>query len=318
MCGLFGFSIYDEQPVKDLYKLTNSLAKQSAVRGTDATGIAYCKGGNINIHKEPRAADKMTFKHPDDIKVLIGHTRHGTQGSQLKNYNNHPFNGKVKNTNFALAHNGVLYNDDELKKQYRLPKTKIETDSFVAVQLIEYQRVLDVASLKFMAEALSGSYTFSVLDDKKNTYIIKGDNPIALIHFPKLRCYIYASTDEILYRALIDTPLFDAIKRKEYDTIKLKDGEILKICPDGSVEKYEFTCRKYYGKSWYDYGYRPYFTSLSDDANSARQAYIEELKYMAMFQGIDASYIDELIKEKVSLEEIEEYLYEGGLYEGYY
>ena len=39
---------------------------------------------------------------------------------------------------------------------------------------------------------------------------------------------------------------------------------------------------------------------------------------MAMFQGIDASYIDELIKEKVTLEEIEEWLYEGGLYEGYY
>ena len=318
MCGLFGFSLYAEQPVKGLYKLTNSLAQQSAVRGTDATGIAYCRKESIIIHKEPRAANKMTFKHPEDIKVLIGHTRHSTQGSELKNYNNHPFIGKTKNNRFALAHNGVLYNDDELKKQYRLPKTKIETDSFVAVQLIEYKRELDVSSLKFMVEALSGSYTFIVLDDKKNTYVIKGDSPISIVHFPRLKCYVYASTDEILYRALIDTPLFDAVKSKEYDLVTLKEGEILKICPDGNAEKYEFNYHKYYGKSWYDYGYRSYYTSSTDDENSAREEYIKELKYMAMFQGIDASYIDELIKEKVTLEEIEEWLYEGGLYEGYY
>lgn len=38
---------------------------------------------------------------------------------------------------FALAHNGIIYDDMELKKEYRLPQSKVETDSYVAVQLLE-------------------------------------------------------------------------------------------------------------------------------------------------------------------------------------
>ena len=41
------------------------------------------------------------------------------------------------------------------------------------------------------------------------------------------------------------------------------------------------------------------------------QEYIEELEYAAMCQGIDPQVVGELIKENFSLEEIEDYLYEG-------
>ena len=311
MCGLFGFSSYDDQPVKELSKLTNSLARRSAVRGTDATGIAYCRGGSVNIHKEPRAADKMTFKHSDEVKVLTGHTRHGTQGSEKKNHNNHPFQGKAGNTRFALAHNGVLWNDDELKIKYRLPKTKIETDSYVAVQLIEHKRTLDADSLKFMAEQVDGSFSFSILDDKNNLYLVKGDSPLSILHFPRLKMYVYASTDEILYRALINTNLLSEIKNKDYDEIVLKEGEILKIKPDGSREKFEFNYSRYCGRNWWDYGYRPYQTTFASAEHTARQAYIEDLKYLASCQGIDPNFVDEMLNENFLLEEIEEYLYEG-------
>jgi glucosamine 6-phosphate synthetase-like amidotransferase/phosphosugar isomerase protein len=281
------------------------------VRGTDATGIAYCRGGSINIHKEPRAADKMTFKHSDEVKVLTGHTRHGTQGSEKKNHNNHPFQGKVGNVRFALAHNGVLWNDDELKIKYRLPKTKIETDSYVAVQLIEYKRALNPDSIRFMAEQVDGSFSFSILDDKNNLYLVKGDSPLSILHFPRLKMYVYASTDEILYRALINTKLLTEIKRKDYEEIVLKEGEILKIKPDGSREKFEFNYSRYYGRNWWDYGYRPYQTTFVSAENTARQAYIEDLKYLASCQGIDPNFVDEMLNENFLLEEIEEYLYEG-------
>jgi len=55
MCGLFGFSCYGNEPVKNLSVLTNSLAEHSAVRGTDATGIAFCRNG-IQIQKEAKSA----------------------------------------------------------------------------------------------------------------------------------------------------------------------------------------------------------------------------------------------------------------------
>ena len=43
----------------------------------------------------------------------------------------------------ALAHNGVLYNDKELRRKQHLPPTPIETDSYIAVQLLEQGQQLD-------------------------------------------------------------------------------------------------------------------------------------------------------------------------------
>ena len=115
MCGLFGFLRYGEA-IKNLSTLTNSLAEQSAVRGTDATGIAFNEGGKLKIIKDGKSAYELDFKLGDDICTVIGHTRHSTQGSEKKNCNNHPFPGKVGGLHFALAHNGVISNDDELRK----------------------------------------------------------------------------------------------------------------------------------------------------------------------------------------------------------
>ena len=43
----------------------------------------------------------------------------------------------------ALAHNGVLYNDNELRRKQNLTPTPIETDSYIAVQLLEQGQQLD-------------------------------------------------------------------------------------------------------------------------------------------------------------------------------
>ena len=77
----------------------------------------------------PTAAGRSTRTTPT--------TRMATQGSELVNINNHPFPGMAGQTHFSLAHNGVLTNDKTLRKKYKLPATKVETDSYVAVQLLE-------------------------------------------------------------------------------------------------------------------------------------------------------------------------------------
>lgn len=65
---------------------------------------------------------------------------------------------------YALAHNGVLWNDKELRIAENLPLTSVETDSYIAVQLLEQQKALDFDSLKAMAEKVEGSFVFTVLD----------------------------------------------------------------------------------------------------------------------------------------------------------
>lgn len=73
------------------------------------------------------------LKYLSHTAAVMGHTRHATQGTLKFNGNNHPFRGRCGNTDFALAHNGILCNDRELRKELKLPKTKIETDSYRSV-----------------------------------------------------------------------------------------------------------------------------------------------------------------------------------------
>ncbi|MGN8890400.1 hypothetical protein [Dysosmobacter sp. HCP28S3_G4] len=82
----------------------------------------------------------------------------------------------MKDGKFVLAHNGILYNDRLLRCSNGLPKTKIETDSYIAVQLIEQKKALDFSSLKYMAEQVEGIFSFTVLDEHENLYFVKGDN----------------------------------------------------------------------------------------------------------------------------------------------
>ncbi len=311
MCGLFGFSTYADQPQKGLCELTNSLAEQSAVRGIDATGIAFCKGGSINICKEPKSAYAIDFKHPEETSAMIGHTRHSTQGDEKKNFNNHPFYGKAKGVRFALAHNGVLMNDEDLRESLHLSKTKIETDSFIAVQLIESKKVLNIDSIKYMAEQVRGSFSFSILDDRKNIYLVKGDSPLSILHFPKQKLYVYASTEPILYKALVDTKLFEALKIGDYEEIPIQEGDILKICPDGKIERHNFHYSYYKSRGWWEYGgWDSYGFFNNHTTEDTRDAYIDALKSIAAYQGVSIGVVDELLKEGFTPEEVEEYIYE--------
>ena len=124
------------------------------------------------------------FRVPKHTTAVMGHTRNATQGTLKFNENNHPFRGKCGHTNFALAHNGILSNDRTLRRQLKLPKTKIETDSYIAVQLVENKKRFDMESIKYMAENVEGSFSFSLLDDMNNLYLVKGDSPLTIFHFP--------------------------------------------------------------------------------------------------------------------------------------
>lgn len=167
MCCLFGFVDYaGSLSVKQKNHLIRELSIAAEVRGTDATGIAYNTSRGLQIYKRPLTAHQLHLRIPAEAHVVMGHTRMTTQGSAKKNYNNHPFFGHVKEESFALAHNGVLWNDLELRHAKHLPRTKVQTDSYIAVQLLEQKKSLDFDSLRYMAEQVEGSFSFTVLDEQ--------------------------------------------------------------------------------------------------------------------------------------------------------
>lgn len=311
MCCLFGLIDYqDTLSRRQKTKMVRALAEASEARGTDAAGIAYNAGGTLRIHKRPGPAHTIHFTVPKASKVIMGHTRMATQGSALKRKNNHPFAGKARREGFALAHNGVLHNDKVLRRVHHLPPTATETDSYIAVQLMEQQGTLNFDSLRFMAEEVEGSFCFTVLDRKDNLYFVKGDNPLCLYHYPELGLYLYASTEEILRNAIGKMRLAG-----QPESITLHCGDILKIDAHGRMDHAHFSPSKFLC------AFSPYFWPQSPMPVPAKRhvpedpeaAYLDELRTIANWYGYDNTLVDTWLADGFSTDEIEDFLYCGEL-----
>lgn len=310
MCCLFGMLDYKHNLTpKQQSKIISVLSVACEARGTDATGFAYNTPDRLCVYKRPLPARKMNFKLPREVTAIMGHTRMTTQGTENKNFNNHPFYGRTKDNVFALAHNGVLHNDLILRKQENIPETKIETDSYIAVQLIEKKNLLNTDSLKYMAESLEGSFTITLLDRKDNLYFVKGDNPMCIYLFEDVGIYLYASTEEILKKAIKKIP-YRLGKPRE---IKITEGDILIINAYG-----ERTTERFDTTKLYDFAYIPYsfWTNTRERATTksyAKDEYIKQLKHEAECYGFSANYIDTLLADGFSTDDIEELVF-GGYY----
>lgn len=313
MCCLFGLvDRANAIPSRRKSQILHALAAESESRGTDATGIAYNKNSGLTIYKRPIAGHKMRFYLPNETAVIMGHTRMTTGGSPKRNANNHPFLGKVGRTAFALAHNGILYNDYELRLTHALPKSNIETDSYVMAQLIEQAGELSFATLSAISEELFGPFTFSILDDRDNLWFIRGDNPLELRHYADSNVYLYASTAEILDRAIARLPF----NLGAYRTIGVKSGEIIRLDADGSIRRARFVPQTVPSI------YAPYFGGYLSGKRTSypnvpayEDDYVAALMSEAERSGLYAGIVEEMMQDGYTLEEIEDFIYCGSCYQ---
>ena len=299
MCSLFGWLDYQGiVPHKVLRKLTQALANAAEERGTDAAGISYINEGKVVIYKRPKPAHKLHFNPPEGTRVIMGHTRMTTQGDGKYNYNNHPFAGIAGDTSFAFAHNGVLWNDKELRKEKLIPDTHIETDSYAACQLIESQGKLDFDSLRYMSETVEGNFTFTVLDQNNSLYIIKGSNPMCLLHFKDIGLYVYASTESIMKNALRRIGLHKFANER----IKTDEGDIIRIDRNGDITRSKYEPKLYRSK----------YMSLYDDSPYYNMHEEILLAYCGCY-GVDSEDVELLLEYGYTCDEIEEMLMDTNL-----
>ena len=306
MCCLFGLYDYGHcLSSRQKNQIISALAVSAETRGTDATGIAYLAGTRLSIYKRPLPAHRLRLRVPQNTDVVMGHTRMTTQGSERRNYNNHPFYGLAGKERFALAHNGVLRNDRSLQAQKKLPVSKIETDSYVIVQLLEQAGKVDMQTLGKVSELLRGSFTYTVLDAHARLFIVRGNNPFCLYHFPAQGFYIYASTKEILNAAL--RKFRKEVLSGRLEEITVKEGEILRLSPDGNRKSRTFSLDSLYPLSAF-LPLRPYAFELGLPGMGS---YVEELKNVAGAFGYLPEDIDAMLAEGLQPEEIEEFFYYG-------
>lgn len=246
MCAVFGLIDYNRVfSAHQREIILKVLSEECEVRGTDATGFAFNSGSRLKLFKRPFPAHEVNLTLSDNVNIILGHTRMATQGDKRQNYNNHPFFGNA-GIKFALAHNGILYNENLIRHDMAIPDSHIKTDSYIAVQILEKLGALNEKTLAETAENVKRSFVFTLLDENNNSYFVKGDNPLALYHF-EAGFYVYASTDVILEKALHVLGL----SKYPHKEIPSENGDIFKIDSGGKLMKSAFTPEPTY-THWHD------------------------------------------------------------------
>ena len=161
--------------------------------------------------------------------------------------------------------------------------------------------------MRYAAEKVRGYFTFTLLDRANNLYFIKGESPIYLIHFPSLGLYVYSSTKEIMSAAFKQIPA----QFPKYEVIDLKEGELLRIAPNGKIIRSCYTVQDdytLYSGRWYGLGSCFYNwekaipTGCSDDSD-----YLILIE-LAGYYGVDPEDIRYMREMGYSFDEIEGFL----------
>ena len=215
MCGIVGY-IGDKQATPILLKGLRRLE----YRGYDSAGIAIMQPDGIfrerSVGKIEKLVGKLQGKTPQGT-VGIAHTRWATHGG-VTEANAHPHT--AADGDLVLAHNGIIENYRELKKELGDVKYKSETDSEVLAHLIAsfYEGDLRKAVMKALAR-VRGTYGLVVMHRKEPEKIIA-----ARLGSP----LVIGIGDHEHYIASDPTPMLAYTKRVTF----LDDGEVAEVTKD--------------------------------------------------------------------------------------
>lgn len=165
MCGIVSYI-----GNKEATKIVFSGLKKLEYRGYDSWGIAILKDNQLIIDKHVGRIGDSKLSLPQS-NIALGHTRWATHGGVTVE-NAHPHLAKAKR--FALVHNGIVENYQEIKKEL-LSKTKFKTktDTEVLLRLIEkFSKKMALRTAIGKAFNLIEGRNAAVILDKKDGQLI--------------------------------------------------------------------------------------------------------------------------------------------------
>ena len=186
MCGIVGY-IGDKKATPILINGLLSLE----YRGYDSAGIAVIQNNEICTFKDKgRVANLQKAPELNNLTSNIGiaHTRWATHGKPSKE-NSHPH--LDNSNNFAVVHNGIIENYNELKEFLSSKGYKFlsETDTEVIPNLIHYYYTNEIfegdkflQAVKVATNKLKGSYAIEVISKlhPDRIIVVRKDSPLVI------------------------------------------------------------------------------------------------------------------------------------------
>ena len=190
MCGISGIAGFKNIGIP----LLDSI-RHLEYRGYDSCGIAILGSHGIEVRKNIGSVDEVNERErlsEPDGKLGIAHTRWATHGGVTKE-NTHPH--LSCKGDFALVHNGIISNYQELKKELIKEGHKFhsETDTEVIVHLVEKYFKLSKDSVRHAHDAvekafikaikrLEGTYAVAMvtIHEKDKIFCAKKESPLVI------------------------------------------------------------------------------------------------------------------------------------------
>jgi len=181
-------------------------------------------------------------------KVVMAHTRQSTTGPEEYNPNNHPFETK----DFVLAHNGCIWNDDNIREKHKFD-TDIKTDSVVILKLIQekYDGHGNVAkAIVETAEEISGSFACWLMCKKTGSvYLFRHNNPIYAAYSSQRKMFFVGSQFEFFNGM---TAEMEEVKGfiKSLDYAPIEEGVVYRLTKQGIEPVGKFKGRDNYSSCY--------------------------------------------------------------------
>lgn len=254
MCGIFGIYKHPGATGQDLRPLVEKLLVGVEVRGKDACGVAYVLGDTLYYDKDPITPSeyvslgRVMSVVDKDFTMLIGHSRHATQGSPKDNRNNHPLINEEGGMIYGFVHNGMVQ-DTYAGSRKLLAEVDTEYIRATVTDRLDEGKSFEDAIFEGV-ETLRGSMTTAwISPTNPNMYFTRKGNPLCLAHCFAEKITVFASTREILVAALDEFVKKAVTVFPMYSVWEPEDDRLVILMPD-VIRKRTMKHASYVYKSW--------------------------------------------------------------------
>jgi glutamine---fructose-6-phosphate transaminase (isomerizing) len=231
MCGIVGYIGRQEAApilIEGLHRLE--------YRGYDSAGIAVVRSGALRLYKSRGKVRDLERVLPENLKGTpgIAHTRWATHG-EPSDRNAHPHTDTENR--FAIVHNGIIENSDELRAQLiaKGVEFRSDTDSEVIAHLIAAMGGSSLeAAVRAALRLITGTYGLIVLDAERPEALVVARQGSPVILGIGEREMLVASDAAALVRHTrsvvhLDDGELAVVRADHYETSTLAGGATVKV-----------------------------------------------------------------------------------------